>query len=323
MFQARADDAVWTLDREDRVTETTVRPIDDTATVVRSPVARVRVVSKHPLFRRVMIVLACVVVIAAAGYVSFSKWGIRHDSLDFTDTTRNRVIDVAVAVRRDTAMKAAAGLATMPVAILSHGNTVKYTEYSFIANMMALRGYLVASVQHDLPTDKELVTMQGSLFVGRLNVYERGEANILYTIEQLKKLYPNADYDHLTMIGHSNGGDISMFFAQQHPGMVQKVVTLDNLRVPFITSGPKILSFRSRDWKPDPGVVPDDEAARKAGIDIVRTNAQHTDMSDRGPESVKESIQATLDKFLNTKDSSSLGTVIKQDMTTDVRAMGP
>ena len=309
------------------MTETTARDTnryERPSTTMDGHRERIRAAVKHPVAKRIAIVLACVTAIVVGGYFSFATWGLRHDSLDFTDTARNRVIDVDVAVRRDTEMKARAGMLTMPVAILSHGNTVKYTEYSFIANMMALRGYLVVSIQHDLPTDKELVTQEGSLFVGRLKVYERGEANILYTIEQLKKLYPNADYDNLTMVGHSNGGDISMFFAQQHPGQVTKVVTLDNLRVPFLTGGgPKILSFRSKDWKPDPGVVPDDEAAKKAGIDIVRTDAQHTQMSDRGPESVKESIQSTLDKFLASDPNSALSPVKKKDLSTDIRAMGP
>ncbi len=308
------------------MSETTARPTGrfERPSAFDGHRAKIRAAAKHPVAKRVAIVLACIIAILIGGYFSFATWGIRHDSLDFTDTTRNRVIDVDVAVRRDTEMKARAGMLTMPVAILSHGNTVKYTEYSFIANMMALRGYLVVSIQHDLPTDKELVTQAGSLFVGRLKVYERGEANILYTIAQLKTLYPNADYGNLTMVGHSNGGDISMFFAQQHPGEVAKVVTLDNLRVPFLTgNGPKILSFRSKDWKPDPGVLPTDEEAKKAGIDIIHTDAQHTQMSDRGPESVKESIQSTLDKFLNNDSASALAPVKKKDLSTDIRAMGP
>ena len=50
------------------------------------------------------------------------------------------------------------------------------------------------------------------------------------------------------MVGHSMGGDISMYFAKQYPDEIKKVVTLDNLRVPFLTDGKfKILSFRSHD----------------------------------------------------------------------------
>ena len=58
-----------------------------------------------------------------------------------------------------------------------------------------------------------------------------------------------------------------------YPEQIKKVVTLDNLRVPFMTDGKfKILSFRSKDpvFKTDPGVVPDDEICEKAGITVVQ-----------------------------------------------------
>lgn len=281
-----------------------------------------RTMKRHPIIWRVTIAVTLLMVVLVVAYLSFSKWAIAHNSLDFIDAKRNRTIDVDLAVRFDVRMKARAGLTKMPVAVLSHGNTVKYTEYSFLANLLAARGYMVISIQHDLPTDAELMTRQGALYVGRLGVYERGVANILYTLDEIKKIEPNADYSHLMMVGHSNGGDISMFFAQQHPDLVKKVVTLDNLRVPFLTSGPKILSVRSRDWKPDPGVVPDDEVAKSHGMTIVRTEASHTDMSDRGPETVKQQIQGVLEKFL-TEDSDDLAAVEKRDVTSDVRAMGP
>ena len=138
--------------------------------------------------------------------------------------------------------------------------------------------------------------------------YQRAEKNIFYAIGELKKIQPNADYGRLTMVGHSNGGDISMFFARQHPDLVKRVVTLDNLRVPCLTSGTaKILSFRSKDWKPDRGVVPSEAQSIKAGIKIVQTDAQHVEMSDRGPDRIKESIGGTLDQFLNDDDSTLPG----------------
>jgi hypothetical protein len=86
-----------------------------------------------------------------------------------------------------------------------------------------------------------------------------------------------------------------------YPDQIKKVVTLDNLRVPFLTDGRfKILSFRSKDpvFKPDPGVIPDDDVCEKAGITVVRTKFQHNDMRDTGPDEAKESIQGMLDKFL-------------------------
>jgi hypothetical protein len=221
----------------------------------------------------------------------------------FHDESRgDRPVAVDVAVRRDRELQANAGLIKLPVAILNHGNTVKFTEYSFLANLFAARGYMVASIQHDLATDAPLVTKVGELYVGRLPQYHRGVANIRFAIDELKKVQPNADYDHLTMIGHSNGGDISMYFAKLYPDQIKKVVTLDNLRVPFLTDGRfKIISFRSKDpvFKPDPGVIPDDEICEKAGITVVRTSFRHNDMRDTGPDEAKAAIEDMLDKMLD------------------------
>ena len=262
--------------------------------------------------KRGIAVLACILAITAIAYIAVSKWGIRHEALNLFDATRQRPIAVDLAVRRDYEMKANAGYWKLPLAIISNGNTVKNTEYSFLANFLAARGYLVASIQQDLPTDPPLMTKVGLPYVGRREVYERGEANILFVLEQLKKLQPNADYRHLTLVGHSNGGDVSMFCAKHHPELVSKVITLDNLRVPFVLSSKlKILSFRSKDpnFKTDPGVLPTAQQAKAEGIDIVRTKFQHTDMSDRGPDRVKEQIQATLDRFLSDSAASELAPV--------------
>jgi hypothetical protein len=259
--------------------------------------------------KRALAVLACICLVAGGAYFAASKWAIRHEKLDLFDTPRGRPVSVDLAVRRDYEMKADAGYWKLPVAVISNGNTVKNTEYSFLANVLAARGYLVASIQQDLPSDPPLVTKIGLPYVGRLGVYKRGEANIQFVVGELKKLQPNADYDHLTLVGHSNGGDIAMYFAKEHPERVSKVITLDNLRVPFVENSKlKILSFRSSDpnFKTDPGVLPSPQVAKADGIDIVKTKFQHTDMSDRGPDSVKEKIQATLDHFLNDASASDL-----------------
>jgi Chlorophyllase enzyme len=241
--------------------------------------------------------------VAMIGYFTASKWAIHHKTLTFIDPERSdRNVSVDLAVRRDREMEAMGDMIELPVAILSHGNTVKNTEYSFLTNLFAARGYLVVSIQHDLETDDPMVTKAGEEYVGRRMQYNRGIFNIKFAVENLEKVYPNADYKHLTLIGHSNGGDISMYFAKLHPEMVKKVVTLDNLRVPFVTDGKvKILSFRSHDpvFKADPGVVPDDDICAKAGITVVRTEFQHNDLSDRGPDSVKASIEAKVEDFLD------------------------
>ena len=259
--------------------------------------------------KRAIAIFACLCVLAGGEYFTISKWAIRHQTLNLFDATRQRPVAVDLAVRRDYEVKADNGFWKLPVAVISNGNTVRNTEYSFLANVLAARGYLVASIQQDLPSDPPLMTKIGMPYVGRIGVYQRSEANILFVIGELQKLQPNADYNHLTLVGHSNGGDVAMYCAKQHPELVSRVITLDNLRVPFVRSDKlKILSFRSKDprFKTDPGVLPSPEQAKAGGIDIVNTGAQHTDLSDRGPDSVKEKIQSTLDQFLGDSASSDL-----------------
>jgi hypothetical protein len=275
--------------------------------------------------KRGIVILLSVCALLVVGYFTASKWAIRHETLTFYDPARdNRLVAVDIAVRRDKEMQANAGMIKLPVAILNHGNTVKNTEYSFLANAFAARGYLSISPQHDLPTDPPMVTKVGELYVGRLPQIQRGVDNIHFAIGEMKKIQPSADYAKVTMVGHSMGGDITMYFAKEYPDEIKKVVTLDNLRVPFLTDGKfKILSFRSKDtqFKPDPGVVPDAEQCEKAGITVVDTGFQHNDMRDTGPDTAKTSIQTMLDKFLNDTDNSELAPVPTK--TPDVLANAP
>jgi hypothetical protein len=277
--------------------------------------------------KRGIAILASLTVLVAVGYFTIAKWAIRHETITFYDAARNnRPVAVDVAVRRDKEMQANAGMITLPVAILNHGNTVKFTEYSFLANVFAARGFIAISIQHDLPTDPPMVTKVGELYVGRQPQYLRGVANIRFAVAEMQKVQPNADYDHLTVVGHSAGADISMYFAKLHPELVKRVVTLDNLRVPFITDGRfKILSFRSKDpvFKTDPGVVPSEEICEQAGITVVRTEFQHNDMRDTGPDTAKESIQGMLDKFI--EDDSPLKPVATKTspLMTDAGPVAP
>jgi hypothetical protein len=275
--------------------------------------------------KRGIAILALLGALAAVGYFTAAKWAIRHEEMTFYDTARdNRPVAIDIAIRRDKEMQANAGLYRLPVAILSHGNTVKFTGYSFLANVFAARGYMAISIQHDLPTDPPMVTKVGELYVGRQPQYLRGVANIKFTVEQMRNVQPNADYDDLTLVGHSAGADISMYFAKLYPERTKRVVTLDNLRVPFVTNGRfKILSFRSKDpvFKTDPGVIPPEEIRKKAGIDVIQTGFRHNDMRDTGPDQARESIQGALDKFI--EDDTPLKQVEPKAPPPDLTDVGP
>ena len=73
-----------------------------------------------------LLVLLSLCVLVAVGYFTASKWAIRHETVTFIDPARgNRPVAVDIAVRRDKEMQANAGMITLPVAVLNHGNTVK------------------------------------------------------------------------------------------------------------------------------------------------------------------------------------------------------
>jgi len=93
--------------------------------------------------KRGITVLLSLCALMVVAYFTASKWAIRHETRTFLDAARdNRPVQVDIAVRRDKEMQANAGLIVLPVAVLSHGNTVKFTEYSFLSNLFAARGYM-------------------------------------------------------------------------------------------------------------------------------------------------------------------------------------
>src|SRR3954463_8388556 len=151
--------------------------------------------------KRGITVLLSLSVLVTVAFFPASKWAIRHETIAFHDASRdNRLVAVDIAVRRDKEMQADAGLIKLPVAILNHGNTVKNTEYSFLANIFAARGYLAISPQHDLPGDPPMVTKVSEPFAGRLPQIQRGVDNIHFAIGEMKKVQPNADYARVTMV---------------------------------------------------------------------------------------------------------------------------
>src|ERR1700694_1676902 len=124
--------------------------------------------------KRGIAILVSLGVLMTVAYFTASKWAIRHETVTFTDPPRdNRPVAVDIAVRYDKEMQADAGMIKLPVTVLNHGNTVKFTEYSFLANVFAFRGYLVVSIQHDLETDAPMVTKVGELYFGWLAQYQR------------------------------------------------------------------------------------------------------------------------------------------------------
>lgn len=93
------------------------------------------------------------------------------------------------------------------------------------------------------------------------------------------------------MIGHFNGGDISMIFYTLYPEMVSKIILLYN----GIYSFPKdnhinILLFGANNDEPDQGIVP----SLCTEVIYVK-DAKHIELCDKENKYIKKAIN----KFLN------------------------
>src|SRR5262245_18814646 len=112
----------------------------------------------------------------AIGFSSLSY--ATQTNLQMIDKVRNRTIPVAI--YESTSQK------NLPVVIISHGYTVKNTEYTFIANHLSDLGYCIISIQHDMPDDPPLPKTD-NIFERRKPIWESGVQNIMFVIDTLKK----------------------------------------------------------------------------------------------------------------------------------------
>ncbi|MGI4885517.1 MAG: serine aminopeptidase domain-containing protein [Janthinobacterium lividum] len=219
---------------------------------------------------------------------------MRTDSLALFDAARQRAVPVALYFPSGWGPKM-----RLKAAIISHGYGGHNTAYAFIARNLVAHGYFVASVQHELPTDAPLPTAGPPQVVRRPN-WERGVQNILFVRQELQKKYPRVDFGRLLLVGHSNGGDVAMLFAREHPALVRRVVSLDNRRMPFPRARrPRVLSLRSNDQVADSGVVPTPAEQRRFGCTVVQLPATlHNDMWDGATPAQQQEINALIARFL-------------------------
>lgn len=219
---------------------------------------------------------------------------IREYSIDFYDSSRQRLVPVAIYSPTMTTGK--------QVIIFNHGygenKGDSYKQYTHITRQLASEDYFVISIQHELPTDEPLA-MEGNIYKNRLPNWERGVANILFVIEEFKKLKPELNWSKMTVIGHSNGGDIAMMFAGKYPSMLNKAISLDNRRMPLpLASSPRIYSLRSSDYPADKGVLPSQKDQNLYGIKIIDLDIKHSEMDDDASEEQSKIINDYLLLFL-------------------------
>lgn len=223
---------------------------------------------------------------------------VKLDTLLLRDSIRQRTIPVAFYSDPTTAKR-------KQIVIISHGYNVNqpgsYLHYRYLGEFLAAMGYFVVSIQHELPTDSLLPT-NGNPRETRWTNWVRGAENIHFVLTALKKMKPKYDYKHVALIGHSNGGDMSVLFAHRYGNEVEKVITLDNRRMDFPrVSHPAFLTLRSNEFEADAGVLPTEEEIKKfrMNMKIIRLpDTRHGEMSDAGTAAQKGEIHRYIFDFL-------------------------
>ncbi len=215
---------------------------------------------------------------------------------ELLDSSRQRVIPIAAYYSA-----AVAASTKLKLALLSHGYGVKNTAYSFVAQNLVAHGYYVVSLQQDLPADAP-IPPTGDIRQTRYPYWKRGGENIAFAIRAMQRRNPALDTRHVLLLGHSYGGDIVMLFAQEHPALVEKVISFDNCRVPLPrTRQPQVFSLRSRDQVADPGVLPTPAEQAELGITIIKLPATpHNKMQDGATRQQKQEMNEWVSRFLET-----------------------
>ncbi|MBX2972609.1 MAG: alpha/beta hydrolase [Flavobacteriales bacterium] len=216
------------------------------------------------------------------------------DTLTIVDAERDRPIPIAI-------MRPNSATGLQRVVFISHGYNANlpgtYLLFSGIAKGLADAGFTVVSVQHELPGD-ELLPMKGDLRILRRPNWERGVQNLRHVLHVLREREPTWPFDRIDLIGHSNGGDISMLYATLHPEEVRSATSLDNRRMPLPrVSRPHIATLRADDVPADPGVLPSEAEQKTFHIDVIpMPGFRHVDFNDRAtPEQRSELVRVLLE----------------------------
>ena len=236
----------------------------------------------------------CSTVKSPIGYEK--NFAVSLEKLQMYDQVRQREIPIAI-YKPKTKNK------NQKIIIFSHGYGQNkggdYLAYSYLTDFLASNGYFVVSIQHELPTDS-LLPLTGKPQEVRRPFWERGADNIFFVINELKKTNTELDFTNITLIGHSNGGDMTALFPQKYPDIVKKIITLDNRRMALPKTGiPATYSLRSSDQPADEGVLPTEEEQKKFNIIIIKLpNTIHNNMDDSANTEERKEIRSYVLTFL-------------------------
>ena len=136
-----------------------------------------------------------------------------------------------------------------------------YKKWDYLAEYFTNEGYIFISIQHDMLGDNhgiETIDPKKNQEEARKHLWVRGEQNILYAIKELQLKYPHFNFEQFIIAGHSNGGDIAKFFANNHPSSISHVISFDGRRCTFKVKNIKLLIFEANDTSTDASILPDE-----------------------------------------------------------------
>lgn len=210
--------------------------------------------------------------------------------IDLFDAARDRAVPVVV-YRPDTPPP-------YRLAILSHGYGGAPEDYGFVARRLVQRGRLVAAIDHEIEGDAPIPTT-GEPRIVRMPNWRIGADSIGFVADDMVA-QGLARSGPVLLVGHSNGGDMDMLFAAEHPDRVAAVVSLDNRRMAFPRAGRvPILSLRSSDQVADPGVIPDETERAGLRITIIPVAVRHDDMWDGATEAQQAEMLRAVENYLD------------------------
>lgn len=255
----------------------------------------------HLKMKNILIILTLTLIQCSANKQIISKTSenkkFKPDTLTLFDKSRNREIPIAIYQPKDPKISN-----KIPI-IFSHGygenNGKDYLRaYTYLTEFLVSNGYFVVSVQHELKTD-ELLAMTGKLQETRRPNWERGAQNIFYVLQEIKNKYPELKFNELSLIGHSNGGDMTVLFAHKYPNIASKIISMDNRRMELPrTSTPKIFTLRSKDYPADEGVLPTEEELKKYNITVAFTDINHSNMDNDANETERKYLTSKILEYL-------------------------
>ena len=257
---------------------------------------------------RFYVVLSGIFVLTITAFASMSSeyetvsTDIRIETFEVVDSGRNRISPYALysPVVKEPVKD------SIRLVIFSHGYGANYSRnylnYSYLTKRLARSGFWTLSIQHELLGDP-LIPKEGIIQVVRMPFWVRGEENILFVLKDFKKKFPELKISSVDLIGHSNGGDMSILTAKDHPELIRKVITLDHLRMPVPrVSKPQFSSLRSTDKVADSLVIPSKEDCSKYGIQIIQLKKiTHNEMNDEGSRKQKKQINQYIQKILENR----------------------